>query len=67
MEGSIRIGVRASIIKVYRTVVITMMKILNQSHSAANVEVVKLVTVSYKKIETKTVAWKKFKPSKEMR
>ena len=50
MEGSIRIGVRASIIKVYQTVVITMMKILNQTHSAANVEVVKLVTVSYKKI-----------------
>ena len=45
MEGLIGIGARASIIKVCRTVVITMMKISNQAHCAANVEVVKLVTV----------------------
>ena len=49
MEGLIGIGARASIIKVCRTVVITMMKISNQTHCAANVGVVKLVTVCYEK------------------
>ena len=49
MEGLIGIGARASIIKVCRTVVITMMKISNQAHCAANVEVVKLVTVCFEK------------------